>query len=684
MEEIFQNLNPYIGPQSFQREHNNIFFGRNEEAEKLLSMIFANQVVILYSQSGAGKTSLVNAKIEELLEREKILVYKVDLIGANIVDDVDPKNIFIYNTLLALKRNGTSTKEIEKMSLTNFLEKYYPLLSRKRFVFIFDQFEEMFTSHRDKWQDRSGFFEEIKMLCKNYRTLRFLFGIREDFLGYVDSHLINWDIKPFYFRLELLNETKALEAIKGPAFTKEYDEGVAEQIVGELLQTKIQDPDGNIKIVKGEFVEPVQLQLVCQKLWNSLRPEDKVIKKSHLIKIGGVERVIEDFYENAVKNAIENHPIREGKVRHWIEEELITSIKTRGSYLYGQTDKKGVPNEIVDSLLSSHLIRTEKRAGARWISLSHDRFVDPIIQSNQQWRLSAQQKKAKIFKNLFYGLLISVSFIIPILIIVFRLYFSQSISSHDEAFNNYLEGKQSFNEQNYEKAEDDLLNSLQVEETVEASLLLALTYKKIKENKKAIDQFNKTIQLAPKNADAYYELGNFLIENGAEKEGYQSFVRFFQIDGRSPRSVLPFHQYVGLIAYYFKMQISSADSTQRRSALNLTLELARQRVQYTYMGRSPETGFDCAGFITYILEKSNVLREGQLFHADKIRRFYQTTQPNPMDLIFFPGANNTVLFYLGDFFGEKLCIGIGLTAIVDIINIGDLNYAYSFHRINYR
>lgn len=54
--------NPYVGPRPYERgEHN--FYGRKREARNLRAMIVSEQVVLFYAQSGAGKTSLLNAQV---------------------------------------------------------------------------------------------------------------------------------------------------------------------------------------------------------------------------------------------------------------------------------------------------------------------------------------------------------------------------------------------------------------------------------------------------------------------------------------------------------------------------------------------------------------------------------------------------------------------------------------------
>src|SRR5207244_3787467 len=64
--------NPYVGPRSF--EIGETLYGRDYELQDLLGLLIAERIVLLYSPSGAGKTSLVQAAlIPALIEREFIV-----------------------------------------------------------------------------------------------------------------------------------------------------------------------------------------------------------------------------------------------------------------------------------------------------------------------------------------------------------------------------------------------------------------------------------------------------------------------------------------------------------------------------------------------------------------------------------------------------------------------------------
>src|SRR5215510_683204 len=95
--------NPYPGPRPFERGEQSVFFGRDREIADLLSLIIAHREVLLYAQSGAGKTSLLNAGGVPLLLQEGFEVLPVARVRGLIPDEIDPKdipNIYVFNALI--------------------------------------------------------------------------------------------------------------------------------------------------------------------------------------------------------------------------------------------------------------------------------------------------------------------------------------------------------------------------------------------------------------------------------------------------------------------------------------------------------------------------------------------------------------------------------------------------------
>ncbi len=386
---------PYVGPRPFEQTDRDVFFGRTQEANELVSLMTAHAAVLLYSQSGAGKTSLVKAGLIPLLvDEEKFNVLPPMRVRDNAVAGFKPTgvdNIYVFNAISSICEPGAGNS-LARLSLTDYLAKYR-MNHGGPAALIFDQFEELFTYYPERWEDRKAFFMQVRDALKQDPLLRVLFSMREDFIAELDPYVCLLPEKlRTRLRLERLRENTALGAVIQPLETVHTSNGrrrfapnVAESLVHNLLQVKVKTPDG-IKKVKGEFVEALQLQVVCQALWESLSDED-VITEYHLEAFGDVDKALGHFYENAIKNTAERTGIKQGKLRQWIERTLITPTGTRGTVFRGETETGGIPNAVVDQLETQRIIRMELRGGAQWYELTHDRFVETVQTCNHNWLL---------------------------------------------------------------------------------------------------------------------------------------------------------------------------------------------------------------------------------------------------------------------------------------------------------
>jgi tetratricopeptide (TPR) repeat protein len=52
----------------------------------------------------------------------------------------------------------------------------------------------------------------------------------------------------------------------------------------------------------------------------------------------------------------------------------------------------GIPNRTVNSLEDRHIIRGEARSGGTWYELTHDRFIQPILASDEKWRARRRKR----------------------------------------------------------------------------------------------------------------------------------------------------------------------------------------------------------------------------------------------------------------------------------------------------
>jgi hypothetical protein len=136
-------------------------------------------------------------------------------------------------------------------------------------------------------------------------------------------------------------------------------------------------------------VEPLHLQLVCRNLVSKLKSPR--ITERELADFADVDQTLADFYQRAVEATAGKSKVDEVKIRRWFDDKLITPAGTRGIVFQGKEDTEGLPNRAVDVLARERIIRREWRAGALWYELTHDRFIEPIRESNTRWREQLSQ-----------------------------------------------------------------------------------------------------------------------------------------------------------------------------------------------------------------------------------------------------------------------------------------------------
>jgi DNA-binding beta-propeller fold protein YncE len=369
--------------------------------------MIAHREVLLYAQSGAGKTSLLNAGVIPLLIEEGFEMLPVARVRGLIPEGVDLKaivNIYAFNTQMAWVADRVDPRAMTSTSMAAFLGgRGHPTdaqgvpLPR---VAIFDQFEELFAFYAERWREREAFFLQVAEALEADPLLRVLFVLREDYVASLDPHadLLPEGLRTRY-RLERLRSEAACLAVEGPlrGTGRSFAEGVAASLVQELVGIRLESAAGEVVEAAGEYVEPVQLQVVCQNLWLELPPETTLITTEHLRTFGDVNEALRVFYERAVSRVAGETGVNESDLRRWFDHQLITAAGTRGTVFRGRDSTGGIPNAAVDALENRHLIRAELRAGARWYELTHDRFIEPIQRSNAAWRqherAEAQQRQ---------------------------------------------------------------------------------------------------------------------------------------------------------------------------------------------------------------------------------------------------------------------------------------------------
>ncbi|QXD14561.1 hypothetical protein GQ464_014150 [Rhodocaloribacter litoris] len=303
---------PYRGVDPFRYADRRCFFGREEATDALLAQILVSRLVILFGESGAGKSSLINAGLIPALLREgmqperlRVMPFPDEPLSIErITDDRDGQPVYLPS-LLAGDAPGTTVQ----CSLERFRHLIETGSGVVRPVLIFDQFEELFTLFGQGKQASPA--EELALQRRLLATLldlvnsglkvKVLLIIREDFLGKLETLATAYPrIFDHRVRLRRLDEAEAREAICGPfrrpetgnrrepcpAFPAQLTPALAGRLIADLTRTGEETQ-----------IQPTQLQIVCRRLWDRYAATHPVIDVTHYEAEGGVERILEDFWK---------------------------------------------------------------------------------------------------------------------------------------------------------------------------------------------------------------------------------------------------------------------------------------------------------------------------------------------------------------------------------------------------
>ncbi len=385
--------NPYVGPRAY--EAHETLYGRDREIRQLVALLVAERIVLLHSPSGAGKTSLLQAGLIPRMRAEDFHVLPVVRVNLEIPAGLagTAANRYLLSTLLSLEEDvpeaqRLSLADLSGLSLDAYLaRRCRPQDASPSELVVFDQFEEVLTVLPSDRDGKLAFFEQLGAALRN-RNRWAIFAMREDYVAALAPYL-----RPIpnrmsaVFRLDLLGRDAAKQAIQKPAQGAgvDFTTPAAEKLVDDLSQVQEQAPDGSIEVHAGLYVEPVQLQVVCYRLWDAHVADDRVITVADLGQVGSVDDSLAGYYAQSVTRVAAATGVEERAIREWFGSRLITPEDVRSQVLQRAGSSDGLDNRAIFQLVDAHILRAEKRAGSTWFELAHDRLIVPVRKSNTEW-----------------------------------------------------------------------------------------------------------------------------------------------------------------------------------------------------------------------------------------------------------------------------------------------------------
>jgi hypothetical protein len=439
-----KQLPRYPGAQPFETDQQGIFFGRQKDVESLGRLVRQEPLTVLYSKSGMGKSSLLNAGVIPAIQAEgeyRPLRFRFNAFDKDAPLEGQPMPATrTMETIRGGKESATTFldrlienekslwHDLKEQQILAFQAQQlktpisqYPNNSISqhptKLLLVFDQFEELFTYPpeavlafrkqlaealytplpRRYWdmldlygKEQSPLSHDEQTLLETPLDLRVVVAIRQDrmhLLGNLNDYLPS--ISKTWFELQPLNERQAGEAITQPAalvgnyFSNPFQ--YEEQALADILHF----------LTKGgkEKIESTQLQIVC----NSLERKAAAQKMSHICPtdVGDLDAVIENYYLEKIASIGDEE--EQLAARRLVEEGLVYEEEERRLSLYEGIILKvyDIAPDTLRKLVDSHLLRAEPSLqGGYTYELSHDTLVAPVLKAKAK-RMAAEKLDAE-------------------------------------------------------------------------------------------------------------------------------------------------------------------------------------------------------------------------------------------------------------------------------------------------
>ncbi|TDE55839.1 hypothetical protein E1295_12920 [Nonomuraea mesophila] len=383
----------------FRAADHHVFFGRDRESREVCKLWQTQRLTILYGASGIGKSSLIQAGVLPLLSPSMTDVLPLGQVSYGSTFPraaLAPHNPYVL-ALLASWSPAARPTRLAGMTIPAFLRtrpvKHDAYGEPTVTLMAVDQVEELFVPGRRNGQHRDWFFCQLAEALQANSRLRVLLSIRADRLRDLLEHerellgaVPNADDHPLErFSLEALDSDSALEAVRGPVrgTGRAFAPGAAEQLVAELLNAAPRaDPPG-----RSREVHPVQLQVVCEALWNALPPEQEQIAMSDVL--GYADRALSGHYDREIgRIAWQRYDGDDRRLRTWLRmtfsDRTESRTRSRRAVRQGTVETAGVGRSVLALLVKRHILLAGRRGGEEVYELAHHHLLKAPGRDEQQ------------------------------------------------------------------------------------------------------------------------------------------------------------------------------------------------------------------------------------------------------------------------------------------------------------
>ncbi|MGE0884601.1 MAG: hypothetical protein AB7P14_13725 [Blastocatellales bacterium] len=307
---------------------------------------------VLSGESGAGKTSFLQAGLWPMLLEESRCVYVKftdhDPV-ASIKQAFAEQKITIPETTPADAPLSTLLADVAQSDA-------------KSLVLLLDQFEQFFV-HFKRESKRRPFIRELNEWYRNGRGLpiKILICIRGDFLDHLSElqEAMGYSLGPQQkFRLKKFRPEQAAAVFRVIADTEKLD--CDDGFIKELTEQELAGADDGL-------ISPVDVQILAWMIAGQAGHEERAFNRTTFQKLGGVEGLLERFLTRALE-ARETPARRQAATKVLLALTDLDRNARAGALTLDELKKK----------LGGALANTELKEAVEWLSRGDVRLIAPV------------------------------------------------------------------------------------------------------------------------------------------------------------------------------------------------------------------------------------------------------------------------------------------------------------------
>ena len=365
---------PFRGLLPYREEDAPLFFGRQDDTDRLVAAVTRHPFVAVVGASGSGKSSVVRAGLVPRLRADRDKVWDVvtmvptarplnslvialsSLVWPALDDEVDRREKANEKTA-SLEKGTLSLRDLVEIALNK-----QP--GTQRLLLVVDQWEELYTLCRDEKLIRS--FTDQLLDASQTELLSVVFTCRGDFYGHVLGYrpLVERIREGAQVSLAPMNGRELRQVIEAPAASMrlEFEPGLPERILGDV----------------GE--EPGRLPLLSfllEQLWKQRR--GAVLTNEAYDAMGGVEKAIATVAEDVFMKLSEPDQQRLSRLFIQLVSVGEQSEDTRRRAVMTTLGEDARP--LVAELATARLLVTSSDQSTETVEVAHEALI-------QHWKRS--------------------------------------------------------------------------------------------------------------------------------------------------------------------------------------------------------------------------------------------------------------------------------------------------------